>query len=310
MGNLEIPQVGSHTPEQTHQPAYQESVQQAATKPSHDQTSKPWHVSDDQIEEMIRRLPGSQGLNSSQGNAKRRTSALRDKAASNGALWQHTVHFNDNHVQEDSLDQVLRESYRQPKGKHAWKVSDEALLEFVRNTKKALSSDVEDEATISDIFDKSATIRRTVFGSTGGYVMSSQPGVSSSNSAKHILDGTQFPCSSAQNIQDGTQLPAVRFPKQERVPRLGYGIAKSGSIHCRNYNAKHDLADRPAWVKTQSMPNLFPPVGSGLDGRGSKLVSASTNFEETPIFLSDAQNCCMERVRERVCGHPYYMPRR
>lgn len=89
------------------------------------------------------------------------------------------------------------------------------------------------------------------------------------------------------------------------APANGCNGANPASARSRNsrVSVKRDLSARPPWVKSESMPNLF-----GVDPKGRKIMKAGVcRYEETPIYLSDSKDKCMERVRMSVCGHPYYM---
>jgi len=259
--------------------------------------SKWWHVSDVEIEQMVHRLNGPESLPSLQGS--RRTSALRDRYASksnaSGDSWRRSVHFSDASRREDSLDQVIRQSAddsmresldgptkKSIQKKGAWKVSDEALLEFIRNAKKALASDDEAEADSTASTRGYPLVNRSVLGNIGSRVLSDQ--TASASSYLRVA------------------------PKRQQRQGMYHGHS-ARSNHSRNSSAKSNLASRPPWTKCHSAPNLFARVGDGLDGKGNRLVSEFGRYEETPIYLSDARDKAFERVRVAVTGHPYYMPR-
>jgi len=259
--------------------------------------SKWWHVPDGEIEQMIRRLNNSGGLKSSQGNTHRRPSALRNGSISGGTPFQQSVRFNSSPLEEpeerrgppeepeDALDQVLRQqggaygNYREPvqKKRGAWKVPDDALLQFIDKAKQVLDKEAQHQ-------DSPMPISRTMLRDSGGSMI-----------------GSHHPSASG-SVRSGATLR-----RYDSSPQLGRrSVSKPGSVRSRI----SDLSERPVWAKCHSLPNIFAPVGSGLDGKGNKLISGSNKFRETPIFLSDATDKCLENVRVAVCGHPHYMQRR
>jgi hypothetical protein len=257
---------------------YQDSTQEAQETQAYADAaaaSKWWHVPDGQIDEMIRRLNGdSQALNSSQGGMKASKSALRStpSASLSSLERQQNVHFNDGGYYEDALDQVMRQSREETpkKARGSWRVSDAALVDFIQKTKQALGPEAEETAAEKDDFYGLKPIGRT-----GSLIISQTASSPSSN-----IRSTP---SISQHIKRSNSLPA--------------GILKPGSIR-RNV--------RP-WAKTDSRPRLFAPVGIGLDGKGTKVISARPKFAEGPIYLGDARDFHMESVRIRVCGHPFYL---
>lgn len=261
--------------------------------------SKWWHVPDGEIEQLIRRLNSSTG---SQGSTSR-PSAIRNRSASESNLsLQRSVRFNDHDEapmehnelpQEDTLDQAVRESDTDPKKKRgSWKVSDDALLEFIKSTKKALANETEDDVTEKLSSERPPPVSRTALGNRGGYA-----------SGGYMPRGQHATSNSSGSGSPGR----MRQPQQGR--RSAANDAKPGAIHIRNSRSKSDLSSRPPWAKCHSLPNLFAQVGSGLDGKGNCVVSQNGKFEETPIFLSDSRDRALERVRVAVCGHPFYMQR-
>eukprot|EP00928_Gymnodinium_smaydae_P080578 TRINITY_DN64246_c0_g1_i1.p1 TRINITY_DN64246_c0_g1~~TRINITY_DN64246_c0_g1_i1.p1 ORF type:complete len:579 (-),score=128.69 TRINITY_DN64246_c0_g1_i1:95-1633(-) len=72
----------------------------------------------------------------------------------------------------------------------------------------------------------------------------------------------------------------------------------------RRCNPGEDVWMMPKWV-SQSMPNLFAPVGAGVTGDGS--MKAPNKFEDMPIYLPDIEDSSLERVRTRVTGHRAYV---
>lgn len=274
-----------------------QNEQEPQAHSSPDRASKWWHVPDGEIEEMIRRLNCPQGMNSSQGATQSRPSALRHRSTSETPAWQRSVRFDGDgdSPQRDSLDQALRdydERHEPERKRGSWRVSDDTLVEFIKSAKKALAKEVEDVATDSRSLERSASVGRTKLGNAGGYVMS--PVLSKQHSSPARISGSSQP-----------------LKRQERQPlevhRAPHSIAKAGGVRYRSGSSRNALSNRPPWEQTKSLPNLFAGVGVGLDGRGSKVVSESRKFEETPIFLDDARNAAFERVRVAVCGHPYYM---
>lgn len=77
------------------------------------------------------------------------------------------------------------------------------------------------------------------------------------------------------------------------------------SRHLSKCRSDGDVWMMPRWIHNDS-PELFSRVGAGVDGHGGHTVRP--DFESTPIFLSDATDCSMARVREVVCGHKLYVP--
>jgi len=249
--------------------------------PSRDCGSKWWHVPDGQIEDMIRKLNEPPEVPKV---GKLHGSALRDRSAS--VASSGSVHFNFSEPREDALDQffnsqagsahgVVGHDNREPRSrvKGAWKVPDSQLLEFIQSAKTVLATEAEQTTTMLEANTVSAG--RTSLGNAGG----------------GVLTGQYVPSCANRSLGGNRQ--------------AGHGAAPPSSVRSRNSRASvaKDLSTRPAWVKSESMPNLF-----GVPPRGTRILKAGTcKFEETPIYLSDSKDSCMERVRVSVCGHPYYM---
>jgi len=90
--------------------------------------------------------------------------------------------------------------------------------------------------------------------------------------------------------------------KQIAGAQQQHGAGSSGwslrdSALLANCKADGDIWLMPRWV-SQANPQLFAPVGIGIDGRGGH--RALSQYAETPIFLSDANNGKMQSVRERI----------
>merc|ERR1712190_633776 len=83
----------------------------------------------------------------------------------------------------------------------------------------------------------------------------------------------------------------------------GYTLRDNKDI--RKYNrADSDIWMMPRWI-SQSCPNLFAPVGAGIDGEGGMKVKK--DFSNFPIYLPDANDSKLSRVRERVTGYQQYV---
>lgn len=83
----------------------------------------------------------------------------------------------------------------------------------------------------------------------------------------------------------------------------GYTLRDNKNI--REYNrADGDVWMMPRWI-SQSCPNLFAPVGCGLDGDGGMQIR--TDFASMPIYLTDRNDSKLSRVREVVTGHQQYV---
>merc|ERR1712039_197159 len=83
----------------------------------------------------------------------------------------------------------------------------------------------------------------------------------------------------------------------------GYTLRDNKDI--RKYNrADGDIWMMPRWI-SQSCPNLFAPVGIGVDSSGG--MKPRPEFNSMPIYLPDAHDSKLSRVREAVSGHCYYM---
>jgi len=267
---------------------------------SRDQSpSKWWHVSDGQIDHLIRQLnsPEEGGkLSNSQGDrTKPSPSARRERSASEAPTWQRSVRFSDGAPTEDSLDQALRESNdsreplresnesksnenlrhdsrEPPRKRGSWKTSDKQLLDFIQNAKKVLNNTVEEE-TAEEVLEGSFA---------GGY-----PTASSASIPK---------CSYLQRFDK-------QLHQETRDPRAP---AKAGYGRPRRDPSKNDLSIRPTWAKSSSMPNLL----ASKPTKGQRVLKPGVcKYEETPIYLSDKNDGALERVRVAVCGHPYYMGR-
>jgi len=300
----------------------QESVQDEEdpyASPSRNRPSKWWHVPDGQIEDMIQMLntPQTEGRNASQSTSVTRRSALREqrRLATDSPKRRQSLRFSEGAAEEDSLDQAVRESYdasyqqdarsdndddetlrqdgrREPdKSKRgAWKVgADAQLLEFVKNAKKVLAFPDAEEEEEDDTDLETGKVRFA----KGGY-----PTASSSSIPKcsHLL-------SSELKRLEKPGLQDLRYARGPGKPGL------KPQSRTRQSSIK-DLASRPQWAKSSSMPSLFAGVGVGLDGKGNKVLKPGVcQYEETPIFLADKNDKCFERVRVAVCGHPYYMQR-
>lgn len=80
-------------------------------------------------------------------------------------------------------------------------------------------------------------------------------------------------------------------------PKLdGYSLRQSK--HLNSCRADGDVWMMPKWI-SQASPNLFAPTGVGIDGMGG-MRAAARPFENTPIYLSDAGDDRLVRVRHRV----------
>lgn len=243
-----------------------------------------WHVADDQIEQMIRRLktPEETMTNGTRGK-KPLPSALR-RTRSVGTPFNRSVQFSKGMMEEEcSPENALQEERQEvdktaeelpQKKKGAWKVPDEKLLEWVQKTQTALALDnLVEEATAER--GSSPLLGKTMLGKLGGSVSASSLGYN-----RHAALGQR----------DARKCNIIGYSRSNR-------------------HACKDLSSRPEWSKDYSNPKLFSKVGSGLDGKGNKWISEFANFSHQPIFLSDRYNSNFENVRIAVCGHPAYMAR-
>jgi len=313
--------------------------------PSRNRPSKWWHVADGQIEDMIQMLntPQTEGRNASQSTSVNRRSALREqrrqlatdspkrREASESPTNDRSVRFSEGAAEEDSLDQALRESNdatyqqdarsenendddemnirREPdkSRRGAWKAgADAQLLEFVKNAKKVLSfPDTEEDKTD----DTGQGIRSRALRPWP------EMDLPEDDTGKVRFKGG-YPPASSSSIPKCSHLLSSELKRLEKPGlqdlRYARGPGKPGlkpQSRIRQSSIK-DLASRPQWAKSASMPSLFAGVGVGLDGKGNKVLKPGVcQYEETPIFLSDKNDKCFERVRVAVCGHPYYMQR-
>jgi len=279
---------------------------EATAHPEMDRASKWWHVPDGNIDALIRQLntePSSK-LNS---GTKPGASALRRVHGS--SLQQparlssdHSVSFGAAAPEEDSLDQALRQDHEAAQRgapamrKGAWKVSDQAMLEFLK--KKAGLNDVEEEEEQDEeqveakaVKSAPALIMKSVLGNNGGCLRNTQYDYGAYHQA--ALDSPQKSFD-RQSCRDRAL--------QQHMSQLQQGQSVVG----RKGSSKNYL-NPSKWDKCLSMPTLFANVGSGLDGRGNKVIKGA-KFAHTPIFLQDAQDHNFERVRVAVCGHRYYNP--
>jgi len=270
--------------------------------------SKWWHVADSQIEDMIQRLNEPQDLEVTR-RSHLRSSALKN-SPSDSQLWQRSVHFSDNGQDnyQDALDRALQEDRLQPeKKKGSWRVSDQTLINFINNAKKTLANEVE-QVVASDrdclrVLERSASVpavSRAVPSNSAG-LLSPARQHANPTMARYASGHLQPPSGVAQRSERHIQ--GRQFQQGQRASKPG------PSIRSKNSYSRNVLAMRPAWNLPHSAPNIFAGVGVGLDGKGNKLISESAKFEETPIYLGDARNSSLERVRVAVCGHPYYMAR-
>lgn len=112
-----------------------------------------------------------------------------------------------------------------------------------------------------------------------------------------LEDGTQRGIAGVGNLtsQNPVSCPSVKT--------CHFDSRRNGNM-CRS---QEELASRPPW-NTNSISNLFAPVGCGLDGKGNKVMKPGvTAFSKTPIYLSDGMDPSLSRVRVAVVGHPRYM---
>jgi len=314
--------------------------------PSRNRPSKWWHVADGEIEDMIQMLntPQTEGRNASQSASGTRRSALREqrrqatdspkrRQASESPTNDRSVRFSEGAAEEDSLDQALRESNdatyqqnaegeneddetfrqdgrREPDTRSgskrgAWKAgADAQLLEFVKNAKKVLSfPDTEED----DTDDTGQGIRSRAMRPWR------EMDLPDDDTGKVRFRGG-YPPASSSSIPKCSHLLSSELKRLEKpgLQDLRYARGKPGlkpQSRIRQSSIK-DLSSRPQWAKSASMPSLFAGVGVGLDGKGNKVLKPGVcQYEETPIFLSDKNDKCFERVRVAVCGHPYYMQR-
>lgn len=236
--------------------------------------SKWWHVPDGQIEDMIRRLNDPSDAPSA---SKPQGSVLRDRSSTGSKSSSVQFNFHDQHEDtfnhyEDALDRELMGNNQAKKEKGSWKVPDAKLLDFIESAKKVLATEAEETSNMLEA--NTVPTGRTSLGNAGGRVVT------------------------------GRNPPAVPTgSKTEGNQQAAQGIAQPSSVRSRNSRGKRNLSTRPPWVKSESMPNLF-----GVDPPGRRRIKAGMQvFEETPIYLGDAKDKCLERVRVNVCGHPYYM---
>lgn len=269
-------------------------AQAASPHPEMDRASKWWHVPDGHIENLIRQLNTEP---SSKLNHGTKPGASAARGVYGSSLQQpgrfstdYNVHFDAAAPQEDSLDQALRQDNEASRRgvpamrKGTWKVSDQAMLEFLK--KRAGLNEVEEEEEEEDdhveakgVKSAHASIMKSVLGNNGGCLRNTR----CDYGALH------------QGVPDSSQKSHDRQLQQGQSGVVGRkGSSKTYLNPCK-------------WDKCLSMPTLFANVGSGLDGRGNKVIKGA-KFANTPIFLQDAQDHHFERVRVAVCGHRYYNP--
>lgn len=272
-------------------------AQETTAHPEIDGASKWWHVPDGQIENLIRQLNTEPSSKLNHGT-KPGPSALRGL---HGSSLQQTARFSTDYsphfgaaaLDEDSLDQALRQDNEVSRRgvpaikKGAWKVSDQVMLEFLK--KKAGVNEVEEEEEGEDeqveakgVKSAPALIMKSVLSNNGGCLRDTR----CDYGALH------------QGVPDS--LPKCHYRHMQQGQSVAHGVAgRKGSSKTYLNPCK--------WDKCLSMPTLFANVGSGLDGRGNKVIKGA-KFANTPIFLQDAQDHHFERVRVAVCGHRYYNP--
>jgi len=273
-------------------------AQEASPHLKMDPASKWWHVPDGQIENLIRQLNTEP---SSQPNDGAKLGASAPRGVYGSSLQQpgrfstnYNVRFDAAAPEEDSLDQALRqnnEASRQGVSsmtKGAWKVSDQAMLEFLKKRAGLNEVDEEEEEEADEKVEakgvKSAQtlIMKSVLGNNEGCLRSTL----CDQGAPH------------QGAADASQKSHDR--QVQKGQKIAHGVVgRKGSSKTYLNPCK--------WDKCLSMPTLFANVGSGLDGRGNKVIKGA-KFANTPIFLQDAQDHHFERVRVAVCGHRYYNP--
>lgn len=245
--------------------------------------AKWWHVGDEKIEEMVRRLKPSVTAKSAQAKPKART--FRDHSSPEDAC-KRSVSFDEPPL-GDALDEALRQSACEglkaqqgvARKRGAWKVSDEQFAEFLQNASQAYASSSQPDADEGIGRRSFSHAGRTALGRTGDCVLGG-PGSASAG--------------------------ALKGPSRRPVPRPSDPVV-AGDAQRRSKDSKSRLAMRPQWV-SHSAPNIFAGVGVGLDGKGNKIIkSANPKFEENPIYLGDLRDRSLSRVRVAVCGHPAYM---
>lgn len=255
------------------------------------QNSKWWHVEDGQIEDLIRRLnnPLAERLPKTQATQDKATAATVRSAQKSKTLPRGSVRFNEESAaendttdlgvgaEEDALDKALRENdeivetkQAAPAKRGAWKVANNANFDdFVEHSKKVAP------ALVPGLVPEAS-------GLSCGY-----PAARSTALPKcaHLL--------ASPSRLDSLSKLCVHSPTKP-------GLRKRPS--------KTELTARPPWEKSLSTPSLFAGAAKRPDGKGNIISKPGmTKYEETPIYLSDAKDKCLENVRVAVCGHPYYM---
>lgn len=263
-----------------------------------DPASKWWHVPDGQIENLIRQLNTEQ---SSQANHDAELKASAPKGVYGSSLRQpgrfstnYTVPFDAAAPEEDSLDQALRQDNEASRRSvssmknGAWKVSDQAMLEFLK--KRAGLNEIEEEEEDEE----------------GDEKVEAKGAKSAQTLMKSVLGNNEGCLRSTLRDEGALQQGAAVYSQKGHERQVQKGQKSAHGVVGRKGSSKTYL-NPCKWDKCLSMPTLFANVGSGLDGKGNKVIKGA-KFANTPIFLQDAQDHHFERVRVAVCGHRYYNP--
>mmetsp|Transcript_87993 Transcript_87993/g.247262 ORF Transcript_87993/g.247262 Transcript_87993/m.247262 type:complete len:280 (+) Transcript_87993:108-947(+) len=256
-------------------------------------SSKWWHVPDGQIEDLVNRLGANQTTKPA---GALRGSRFASPASTCTATKLRTVRFSglETDLEGDALDRAMRQSVsngamalQRKNGKRTWQVSDDRISEFVQQIAARAEAN-EECGTAPTGAGRLAPAGRLVMGATGG-----RPG------AGHFV-----PPDTAQRIRD---IP-ICTRKGLLSGRHPSNATSAGSLR-RGGRSRDDSSSRPTW-NSNSTPNLFAPVGIGLDGKGNKVIKPGVEpFANTSIYLADVQDVRLSRVREAVSGHASYMRR-
>lgn len=278
-----------------------------------DRERKWWHVPDDALEALVHRMASGQDGKPQAGSLRKlpaSTRTARHQSVPTRTARQQSVRFEFGDLQaEDALDRELQLDAERTllacgsptremtsvgsnsKGKQGkqWKVPDERIIEFIQEKAKATA--------------------------TQGVVMEASVGGHLAPVGRMLLTGNLRRCSQCARLDcpdcgSPTAASNSRASSATRGERQdGRSMAKRKGGQPRS-QSQTELDKRPPWDKNINA-RYFAHVGSGLDGKGNKVIKyMGARFESNPIYLPDARNNELARVRESVAGHVCYMNRR